>query len=105
MRFEVIDTVWGADDEVFGGGVHEIAKPTSAFLALLAGAEAAGAVRILEASTAHRAKIDRHVQSQEDAEAEYEKAQADGRWRVSGAGEVRIFVENGVRSRDLEAAS
>jgi hypothetical protein len=79
MKFEVVHTVWGADDEVFGGGVHEVAKPTAAFLRLLAGAEAAGSVVILDAA-GHRKKLDGHVQSQAQGEKAYAAAQRSGAW-------------------------
>jgi hypothetical protein len=101
IKFEVLPTVWGADGEEFGGGVHEVAKPTAAFLRLVAGAEAAGTVVVLEASDAHRAKLDSHVQSQEDGEAEYAKAQADGRWHEGNIEQFDLDVMSGVRTNDL----
>jgi hypothetical protein len=60
MRFEVLNVQWTADDETFGGGVHDVKKPTATFLRLLAGAEAAGAVKVLDAA-GNRAKLNQHV--------------------------------------------
>lgn len=101
MRFEVVHSVWGADDEVFGGGVHEVAKPTNKLLALLAGAEAAGVVVVLEATDAERGKLDKGVQSQDDGEAAYEKAQADGSWHEGNLAQFELDVAAGQRTEEL----
>lgn len=93
MKLEVLHTQWAAEDEVFAGGVHEIEKPTADFLRLVAGAEAAGSVVVLDASDAHRAKLDRHVQSQEDGEAAYAAAQGD--WVPPVNDENGVMVEAG----------
>lgn len=77
MRFDVLHTQWAAEGEVFAGGIHEIEKPTADFLRLVAGAESAGSVVVLDVADAHRAKIEKAVQSQEDGEAAYAEAQGD----------------------------
>lgn len=81
LRFEVSGSQWAADEQVFGGGVHEIARPTKKLLRLVAAAEAAGAIRVLAASKEHRAALKGHVESQAESEKAYAKAQADGRWQ------------------------
>jgi hypothetical protein len=100
MKFEVVHTVWGADDEVFGGGVHEVAKPTAAFLRLLAGAEAAGSVVILDHG-GHRKKLDSHVQSQAQGEKAYAAAQKSGDWHEGNLAQFELDVAAGRRTRDV----
>lgn len=75
VKFEVIYTVWGADDVEFAGGVHEVDKPSADFLRCLAGAEAAGAVKILEAAKETRSKLKGHVQSQAEGEKVWAESQ------------------------------
>lgn len=79
MRIEVLTTRWGADDAVYDGGSHEIEKPTAKFLRLVAGAEAAGVVKVT-ASQEERAKLRGHVESQADSEKAQEKAFRSGAW-------------------------
>ena len=92
MIVEVVHTQWAAEGTVFQGGVHELStaecacgvthgKPDAELLGLIAAAEAAGSVNVLEANSQHRAKLDKAVQSQADGEAAYARAQADGRWQ------------------------
>lgn len=103
MKLDVLRTQWAAEDTVFQGGVHELSsdecpcglthgKPDADLLRLIAGAEAAGSIVVVDASDAHRAKLDKAVQSQEDGEAAYKAAQPvydlttgaileDGPWR------------------------
>src|SRR4051794_9797597 len=100
MKIEVIDSRWGADDETFERGVHEIAKPSAAFLRLVAGAEAAGAVVVVDAG-AHRDKLDSYVQSQEAGETAQEAAQADGSWHDGNVAQFELDVANGVRSESI----
>lgn len=80
MKFEVVYTQWSADGKLYGGGVHEVEKPSKKLLGLLAAAEDAGSVRIVEASRAERSALKGHVQTQADGEKAYAKAQADGSW-------------------------
>lgn len=102
MIFEVLTTYWGADDEVFTGGVHEVAKPSPDFLRLVAGAEAAGSVVVLEASDQHRAKLDAAVQSQDDGEAAYDAAVASGDWHEGNLAQFELDVASGARTDSLE---
>jgi len=113
MRVEVIYTVWGADGDEYVGGVHEIEKPSGKFLKLAAAAEAAGAIKVLQASAEERAKMKTHVQSQADGEAANAKAVESGDWHKANldqfiadadarlAGELddsaRAFLETGLR--------
>lgn len=102
MTFEVLHSQWAADGEVFAGGVHEILKPTPEFLSLLAGAEAAGCVVVLDVSEQHRAKLDKHVQSQEDGEAAYASAVASGDWQEGNLQQFELDVAAGIRTDTLE---
>src|SRR3954447_9246527 len=97
MRFEVLHVQWGADDETFGGGVHDVKKPTAAFLRLLAGAEAAGAVKILDAA-GHRQKLNQHVETQAQSEKAYAAAQRSGAWHEGNQAQFDLDVEAGRRS-------
>lgn len=99
MQIEVLTTVWGAGDAEFAGGVHEV-KLTRTIAAIVAGAEAAGTIRVVGETAAERKMLDRHVQSQDDGEAAYEKAQAEGRWQH---GNLLQFVTE--RREQLEATS
>src|SRR5262245_61392802 len=80
MKIEVLTTQWSTDDETLIGGEHEIAKPSKRQLAAIAAAEATGSVRVVEASDDERRKLDASVQSDEDAQKAYDKAQASGSW-------------------------
>lgn len=88
MQIEVVYTVWGAEDVVFQGGIHELGadecacgvthgKPDAELLRLIAGAEAAGSVNVLDYGDDERATLDAHVQSQEDGEAALTAAMGD----------------------------
>lgn len=89
MQIEVVYTVWGAEDTVFQGGVHELSatecacgvthgEPTADLLRLIAGAEATGSVNVLDYADSERTTLDSHVQSQEEGETAY--AAAQGEW-------------------------
>lgn len=99
MKIEVLVTQWGADGEVFVGGVHEIEKPTKKLLRLVAGAEAAGSVKAT-ASKEERAAIDAAVEAQTDSEAAYEKAQANGSWHEGNYDQFASEVAQGLRDSD-----
>lgn len=88
LTFKVVYNTWGADGEAYTGGIHTVEDPTPEFLALLAGAEAVGAVEVID-DHGHRATIDSHVQSQEDGEAANEAAVASGDWHI---GNLQQFV-------------
>lgn len=79
MKIEVVYSLWGADglDEALQGGEHEIEKPSAKLLRSIAGAEAAGVVRVVKATREERIALNRHVQSQEDGEKAYAKAQGE----------------------------
>lgn len=70
-------------DTVYEGN-FEIEKPTKAELRLLAGAEAAGDVR-LHASKDERRQLDAHVESDADSLKAQAKAMRDGSWQRSNA--------------------
>lgn len=97
MKIEVLHSQWGADGEVFAGGEHEIAKPTSAFLRLVASAEAAGAVRVVSATGAERSKLRDHVETDKVSVKNLAAAQADGRWHEGNWDAFVADVEAGVR--------
>lgn len=88
MQIEVVYTVWGAEDVVFQGGIHELSAdecacgethgaPSAELLRLIAGAEATGSVNVLDYSDGERTTLDSHVQSQEDGEAALVEAMGD----------------------------
>jgi hypothetical protein len=89
VRIEVVHAHWGAEDEVYERGEHELAKPSKKLLRLIAGAEAAGAVVVHVATAAERKLLDGHLQSQADGEAAYKKAVADGDWQH---GNLTVFI-------------
>lgn len=85
MKIEVVYSLWAADGakQPFQGGVQgpdersELASPSAKLLRSIAGAEAAGVVRVVEATKDERAKLDRAVQSQKDGERAQAKAMGD----------------------------
>jgi hypothetical protein len=112
LTFEVIYTQWATDDDVFQGGVHTLGpdtcpcgvkhgKPAAALLTLLGAAEAAGSIVVHEATDAHRAKLDRAVQSQADGEAAYAKAVESGEWQEGNLLQFDLDVAAGRREASL----
>lgn len=95
MKIRVLHTVWGAEDEAFEGGEHEISSPSAAFLKLAAGAEAGGAIEILDETKAERAKLARAIESDEDSLAKQEKAIASGEWGVANRAQYELDLANG----------
>lgn len=81
VKIEVLHSSWGADKDVFAAGAHELGKPAKKLLRLIAGAEAAGALTVLEATTAERKLLDGFVQSQKAGEAAYKQALTKGTWQ------------------------
>jgi hypothetical protein len=88
-KIEVVYGVWGfgatEDKEatVLDGGLHEdfeITAENAPYIAAAASEQAGPVIRILEVSDAEAKLLDGHVESQEDGEAAYEAAQADGSW-------------------------
>lgn len=80
MKIEVLSTVWAAGDQEFPGGTHDVTL-TAKLAPLIAGAEAAAAIRVLDATSAERKQLDRHVQSQDAGEKANARALEDGSWR------------------------
>jgi hypothetical protein len=75
LEFTVNVGEWSADEFGPYTGDVAIAKPSRKLLRLAAHAHAAGAITV-------RTGLDlSHVQSQEEGEREYARAQADGRWQ------------------------
>src|SRR3954463_6627768 len=101
VSIEVLTAQWAADDDVYTGGVHADVKITKKNAPLFAGAEAAGVIVVLDATDDTRALLAGHVQSQEDGEAEYERAQQDGRWSEGNVAQFDLDVASGVRSDSL----
>jgi hypothetical protein len=79
VRIEVLTTQWGAEDQVYVGGTHDIDKPTTGFLKLAAAAEHVGAIKIT-ASKDERAKMSSHIETQAESEKALAKAQEAGTW-------------------------
>jgi hypothetical protein len=88
-RVNVVYSSWTADGVRYEGGEQELALDPE-LAKLLACAEDAGAVEVLEADDAERALMAGHVQSQEDGEAEYARAQADGRWQEGNLAQYEL---------------
>lgn len=108
MKIEVLDSLWGADDETFVNGIHEIPKPSKAFLRLVAGAEAAGAIAVLDATAAELAALGHHVQSQDDGEAalaaamgEWTDGRWSGDWHDANVAQFELDVRDGTREEGL----
>jgi hypothetical protein len=112
LTFEVIYTQWATDAGVFQGGTHTLGadtcpcgvkhgKPSAALLSLLGAAEAAGSVVVHEATDAHRAKLDKAVQSQADGEAAYAKAVESGAWHGGNLLQFELDVAAGTREASL----
>jgi hypothetical protein len=97
VKFKVLDSQWGADDEVFEAGEHEVAKPTAKFLALIAGGEQAGALEVLEETGAERTKIDGATESQEESEKNLAAAMRSGEWHGANYDQFLLDVEAGTR--------
>lgn len=88
MKITVVYSIWGAGEDEFVGGTHDV-KLTKKTAPLFAGGEAAGSIIVEECSDDERALLDGHVESQEDSEAKLAEAQADGRWHE---GNLRQFL-------------
>lgn len=110
VTFEVIDSVWSADDVPYTRGEHTVEAPDDDLLRLLASAESAGAVVISDASDEHSAAMDSHVQSQEDGEAALAEAKGawdsehqrwTGDWHEANLAQFELDVDSGARSRSL----
>jgi hypothetical protein len=99
VKIEVLVSQWSADDEVFPGGVHEIAKPTKSFLRLAASAEAEGSIKV-SASKEERSSMSAHIESQGDSEVAYAEAQRDGRWHEGQYDQFAAEVEQGLKDQD-----
>jgi hypothetical protein len=99
VKLEVLVTQWTAEGETFGGGVHEIGKPTQKFLRLAAAAEDAGSIKVT-ASKEERTVMTAAVESQSDSEAAYAKAQRDGSWHGGNYDQFMLEVEQGLRDPD-----
>lgn len=79
MRISVVYSRWGADgfDEPLHGGEHDLEGVTAEQARSIAGAHAAGAVEVLDASPEEEKLLDGHVQTQADGEAALEAAMGD----------------------------
>lgn len=97
MLIKVTYTLLGVEgaDEPLTGGVHDLEAEGIALndtlIRSIAGAEAAGALEVLEATPEQRAALDSHVQSQEDGEAAYAAAVASGEWEQGNLQQFLIY--------------
>lgn len=98
MKVDVLHAECGLGDEVLVGGPQDVVV-TAENAPLLAGAAAAGALNIVEASDEERSLLDGHVQAQEDGEAAYAAAQADGTWREGN--ELQYALEHPDEIREV----
>lgn len=94
MKIEVLHSQWGADDQVFPGGVTEIDKPSKQLLKHAAAAEAAGAIKVT-ASKEERAKMGDHVEPDSVSLKVQEKAQDTGAWQIGNLMQHELDVELG----------
>lgn len=108
MKIEVVYSTWGVGDEasgdahVFKGGAQEV-ELTPALAPFIAGGAAAGVCRVLEATDEEQALLDGHVQSQEDGEAAYEAATAEGGgWREGQLEQFTLDSQARLDSDDAE---
>lgn len=99
MKIEVLVTQWSAEGETFGGGAHEIAKPTKKLLGLAAAAEAAGSITV-SASKDERVTMTAAVESQSESEKAYAEAQRNGSWHEGNYDQFMLDVEQGLRDPD-----
>lgn len=102
MKIEVFNAQWGAGDDVFPGGVHEDVHLTSELAPLVAGAAAAGAIAVLEATEDEQLMLHGHVESDEISQDAYDTAMANGDWRT---GQLQQFIseaEERLANPDLE---
>lgn len=98
LVFEVLGAQWNE----YAGGVHEVEDPDPELVALVHAAEAADiGVSVQEWNGAHP----RNVESQEDSEKAYAKAQKDGRWREGHLQDVIAQGQNEcMRDDEIKAA-
>jgi exosome complex RNA-binding protein Rrp42 (RNase PH superfamily) len=103
MRVEVIHSQFGlGPDVVLVGGSNDVGV-TVENAPLLAGAASAGALLIVDATDDERALLAGHVQSQEDGEAAYAEAQADGRWHEGQAVQHELDEAAHVAAREEQS--
>lgn len=110
MKIDVVYSTWGVGDEadgdahVFSGGEQDVNLDEQPYLAkYLAAGESAGLVRIVEATDAERAKLEGHVESQEDSEAAYAAAQENGSWQEANLRQFTYDTEYRLSLSDEEA--
>ena len=98
MKVSAVYSLVAVGDHVFEGGENDL-EVTAEIAPLVAGAVSAGSLVVVEATDAELALLEGHVQSQEDGEAEYEKAVGDGRWHEGQA------IQAAAEEADREAAA
>ncbi len=89
VRFTVLHFSWGAEGDAYPGGAHEVAKPSKALLRAVGSAEAAGVLRVDEATAEQRDAMTSHIEPDDVSVQKLEEAQQDGRWQ---AGNLAQFV-------------
>lgn len=89
----------GNDARVFPSGVEHTEEFSDAELKLLEAAHAAGYIEYTGDTVAVETG---HVESQEDSEAAYAQAQADGTWQEGNAQQYELDVASGARVRQEE---
>lgn len=106
MKIEVLHSRWGYEDDVYEGGAREIEKPSKALLAGIAAAAAAPdpPLRVVSASKDERAAMEGAVQSQEDGESAYAKAQASGEWQLGNLEDYRARARRALLAHDRSIA-
>jgi hypothetical protein len=97
VKVEVLDAQWGYSDVdpplVLRSGVHEVSVKNQAMLRALAGAEAAGAIKV-KADKDTRARMSNHVESDSESFAKQQAAMESGAWHVGNIDQVISDHEN-----------
>ncbi len=91
MKIEVLTSSWNG---LPSGGLVEFAKPSADTIRLVAGAEAAGVVKVVSVSAEDRAKLKKTVESQAASEKAYERAQESGAWHEGQKIQADLDAEN-----------
>lgn len=101
VKVEVLDAQWGYSDIdpplVLKSGVHEVSVKNQAMLRALAGAEAAGAIKV-KADKDTRARMSSHVESDSESFAKQQAAMESGAWHHGN-------VQTRIADLDARAAS
>lgn len=122
ITFDVLDSNWCAEETSYPRGEHVVEAPDEDLLRLIASAEAAGAVKVIDADENTAVELATHVQSQEDGETALQAAMGEwiepetnadgtiieigrwsGDWHEANVAQFDLDVMSGARKPTLEA--